>query len=41
VGRRLPSGAVRFADLDRRPAAAELEAARGAARAAGLWRLEV
>jgi putative pyruvate formate lyase activating enzyme len=40
VGKRLPSGARRFADIDRRPTSREMAEAVAAARQAGLWRLE-
>jgi putative pyruvate formate lyase activating enzyme len=40
VGRTGRDGRPRFAEIDRTPGAAELEAARAAARDAGLWRLD-
>ena len=40
VGRPGRDGRPRFADIDRTPSAAELYAARAAARDAGPWRLD-
>jgi putative pyruvate formate lyase activating enzyme len=40
IGRPGPTGAPRYADLDRRPRTDELDAALDAARAAGLWRFD-
>ena len=40
VGQIARDGGVKYAEIDRRPAAQELEAVRAAARAAGLWRLD-
>jgi putative pyruvate formate lyase activating enzyme len=40
VGERLRDGTRRYAEIDRRPSQAELEAAYAAARQAGLWRFD-
>jgi len=40
VGERLRDGTRRFAEIDRRPSLAELEAAHAAAKRAGLWRFD-
>jgi putative pyruvate formate lyase activating enzyme len=40
VGQTDPSGSARYAEINRRPLAEEMEAARAAARQAGLWRFD-